>query len=601
MKFILLNLTTLICCLSLYGQVTFERTYPLTSLNAIEELGDGNFIGTGDSLQNGLIYQIDRYGNLMSTFFPRLRDSRVSVQDITTDDLNGGFAICGYSDDTSGNNYTGYYLLVDSNFQSIDSIYYGGGVNGPNVDIVLRDSNNDFVIAVGTFLGGGGYSTGGQKINYPSTNSWLATGGGNHATNGMALDQSNRLFLASFNWVAAASASLLLFDTAGVLSNTFSITDTAYGGSLVFQSVTSTSHDGNYMFGVELSPNSGTYSVAYLSKLDSTLNIIWDKYLDWGYTVNIVAMTPTEDSCLVLLLSTSNGLALHKVTSSGDSLWTQFHNRPTTGAATRFEECADRGFVIVGQFNGTVSYGYILKTDSLGRLLPDATVDISGQMEFCFGDTTILTATIGYDYLWSTGDTTQSILVTTGGNYFVTVTDSIGLQAISDSISILVHTPVQPTISHISDTLYSSIASNYQWYLNDTLISGATNQSYTALANGLYTVETTDSNGCHSFSAVYDLTTVGLQNISLKSIDASFIPNPTSNQGSLVLHGIHSDKLEVSLFNQMGQKIETLFKGNFLANETNILLDFSMYNSGVYVIRVNSGELSTNLRVLVLK
>ncbi|MBK8586861.1 MAG: T9SS type A sorting domain-containing protein [Bacteroidetes bacterium] len=311
-------------------------------------------------------------------------------------------------------------------------------------------------------------------------------------------------------------------------------------------------------------------------------------------------MTPTQDSCLVLLLSTSNGLALHKVTSSGDSLWTQFHNRPTTGAATRFEECTDRGFVIVGQFNGTVSYGYILKTDSR-KIIAGRNSGYFWTNGILFWRHPILTATIGYDYLWSTGDTTQSILVTTGGNYFVTVTDSIGLQAISDSISILVHTPVQPTISRISDTLYSSIASNYQWYLNDTLISGATNQSYTALANGLYTVETTDSNGCHSFSAVYDLTTVGLQNISLKSIDASFIPNPTSNQGSLVLHGIHSDKLEVSLFNQMGQKIETLFKGNFRANETNILFDFSMYNSGVYVIRVNSGELSTNLRVLVLK
>ncbi|MBK7572657.1 MAG: hypothetical protein IPI10_13875 [Bacteroidetes bacterium] len=112
-----------------------------------------------------------------------------------------------------------YWLIQIS--KVFDSIYYGGGVNGPNVDIVLRDSNNDFVIAVGTFFGGGGYSTGGQKINYPSTNSWLATGGGNHAINGMALDKSNRLFLASFNWVAAASASLLLFDTAGVLSNTF--------------------------------------------------------------------------------------------------------------------------------------------------------------------------------------------------------------------------------------------------------------------------------------------------------------------------------------------------------------------------------------------
>ncbi|MBK8586898.1 MAG: T9SS type A sorting domain-containing protein [Bacteroidetes bacterium] len=76
-------------------------------------------------------------------------------------------------------------------------------------------------------------------------------------------------------------------------------------------------------------------------------------------------------------------------------------------------------------------------------------------------------------------------------------------------------------------------------------------------------------------------------------------PKP-SNQGSLVLHGIHSDKLEVSLFNQMGQKLKHYLKGTS-ANETNILLDFSMYNSGVYVIRVNSGEISANLRVLVLK
>ena len=601
MKSILLHLATLTCSLSLYGQVTFERTYPLNSFSAIEEANNGNFIGCGDSLQEGFIFKIDPHGNLISTFFPKLRDNKVAVQDITIDDINGGYAICGTSDDTTGNNFTAYYLLLDSNFQSVDSIYYGGGSNGPSSDIILKNSVGDFIISIGTFFGGGGNSTEGQKISYPATNSWLATGGGNHAPNGMAIDRNNKLFLASFNWVAAASASLLLFDTSGQNTHTFRITDTAYGGSLVFQSVTCASNDDNYIFGVELSPNSGTYGVAYLTKLDSTLNIIWDKYLDWGYSVNIVAMTPTHDSCTVLLLSTANGMALHKISPSGDSLWTQFHNRPTTGSGSRFEECDDRGFIIVGQFTDTISYGYILKTDSLGRLLPNQTVDIIGALEFCYGDTTVLAAASGYNYLWSTGDTTQAISITTTGDYFVTVTDSSGLQSISDTISILVHTPNQPTITHNSDTLYSSFASTYQWYVDTTLITGAVNQSYIALINGAYTVETTDSNGCHSFSADYPLTTVGLQNLAFKTIDATFTPNPISDHGTLVVHGIHSEDLEVSLLNQMGQNIEALFKGNFSANEASFLIDFGKNYSGVYIIRIISGEVSTNLRVLLIK
>ena len=601
MKFIFLQFVALTCYLCTFGQITFERTYPVTTFNSIEEMNNGDFIGSGDSLQNGFMFQTDRYGNIVSTFFPKLRNNKVLVEDITKDHISGGYAICGTSEDTTGNNFTAYYLLLDANLQSQDSIFYNGGVNGPSSDMILKNSHSDFILSIGTFHGAGTYSTGGQKISYPSTNSWFASGGSNHSPNGMAIDKSDKLILASFNWVSASAARLLLFDTTGQMIHTFTITDTAFGGSLVFQSYCSTTMDGNYMFGVNLNPNTGTYTVPYVAKLDSTLNVIWVKYLDWGYSVGIIGITHTQDSCNVILLSTEFGMALHKVSPSGDSLWTQFHNRPTTGSGIRFEECADEGFVIVGQFYDTTSYGYILKTDSLGRLLPDQRMSINGSLEFCDGDTTILSAASGFNYLWSTGDTIQEIPVTTSGDYFVTVTDSAGLQSISDTISILVHTPSPPTITQISDTLYSSIASTYQWYLNDTLIVGATNLAHTATANGMYMVETTDSNGCHSFSAEFDLTTVAIQNIAINSLDAIFTPNPTSNQGTLVLHGIHSEKLEVTLLNQMGQKFKTIFKGDALANDANLLVDFSNNNSGVYVIRIIAGDVSTNLRVLVLK
>ncbi len=48
---------------------------------------------------------------------------------------------------------------------------------------------------------------------------------------------------------------------------------------------------------------------------------------------------------------------------------------------------------------------------------------------------------------------------------------------------------------------------------------------------------------------------VGLQNLAFKTIDATSTPNPISDHGILVVHGIHSEDLEVSLLNQMGQNI----------------------------------------------
>ena len=64
------------------------------------------------------------------------------------------------------------------------------------------------------------------------------------------------------------------------------------------------------------------------------------------------------------------------------------------------------------------------------------TVEISGTLTYCAGDTTTLTATAGLSsYLWSTGETTQSINVT-AGSYTVTGTDSNGCSATSSTATV---------------------------------------------------------------------------------------------------------------------------------------------------------------------
>ena len=53
-----------------------------------------------------------------------------------------------------------------------------------------------------------------------------------------------------------------------------------------------------------------------------------------------------------------------------------------------------------------------------------STINVTGDVQICEGEDVELTANYGDSYLWSTGETTQSIMVSEAGNYSVTVQNS---------------------------------------------------------------------------------------------------------------------------------------------------------------------------------
>lgn len=140
---------------------------------------------------------------------------------------------------------------------------------------------------------------------------------------------------------------------------------------------------------------------------------------------------------------------------------------------------------------------------------PEPVVTADGPTAFCDGDTVVLTSTVADNYLWSTGATTQSIIVTTSGSYTVTVTDSLGCSGTSSPINVTVFDNPVPTVSVSgpdefclgdSVTLTSTFAEEYLWSTGDTT------QSITVYATGSYTVEVTDEGGCTGVSDPVDVT-----------------------------------------------------------------------------------------------
>jgi hypothetical protein len=131
------------------------------------------------------------------------------------------------------------------------------------------------------------------------------------------------------------------------------------------------------------------------------------------------------------------------------------------------------------------------------------TISAGGPTTFCAGGSVTLSAPTSTTYLWSDGETSQSIVVTTSGNYTVQVGNAAGcISAVSSTVTVTVNAlPSTPIITAGgpttfcaggSVTLTAPTSASYLWS------NSATTQNITVNTSGTYTVQVTNAAGCHS-------------------------------------------------------------------------------------------------------
>lgn len=142
--------------------------------------------------------------------------------------------------------------------------------------------------------------------------------------------------------------------------------------------------------------------------------------------------------------------------------------------------------------------------------LPGPVITPSGPTSFCAGENVILYASGFSSYSWSNSSTADSLIVSTGGTFSVTVTDSMGCQNSTNQLVTVFNLPTvnagtsTPYCAGGSDQLQATGASTYVWSpntdLDDNLIDDPTTDTQTDI---WYYVVGTDINGCIGDDSVF--------------------------------------------------------------------------------------------------
>ena len=149
----------------------------------------------------------------------------------------------------------------------------------------------------------------------------------------------------------------------------------------------------------------------------------------------------------------------------------------------------------------------------------------------------------------------------------------------------------KPTFTQSGDSLISSSGSGYQWYMNDSLIVGATNQSYKPIRNAMYKVATiTIAGDCQNISdnkliLVTDIAEASAKEISLKITSDDYVENMIKgNSFYIQFSNIQTQKISLEIMNSMGSKV--FQKENLMNQQTPQHVTIESLTTGIYFVKI---------------
>ncbi|MBI2259466.1 MAG: PKD domain-containing protein [Flavobacteriia bacterium] len=259
--------------------------------------------------------------------------------------------------------------------------------------------------------------------------------------------------------------------------------------------------------------------------------------------------------------------------------------------------------LIEGNYTIIFNSSFSCPSNSLNATLvdpasPTPSITTGGSTIICQGESVQLISSSADAYLWSNGETSQSINVSSAGTFNVTVTEN-GCSGVSSDVSVVVN-PL-PTVSFSS---LQDMCDNDEIY---TLTEGSptggvysgpgvinTNQFDPSMANiGNNTITYTyiDNNLCSNSSSETVVVDDCSSLIEVNSENLFIFPNPTKDWINIKSNQV----ITIQMFDSYGKEI-------YNNNEKNNahLIDVQHISSGIYLIKVN-GESKVSVHRIEIK
>ncbi|MCZ7558084.1 MAG: VWA domain-containing protein [Bacteroidia bacterium] len=224
---------------------------------------------------------------------------------------------------------------------------------------------------------------------------------------------------------------------------------------------------------------------------------------------------------------------------------------------------------------------------------PQPVITPGGPVAICKGETVHLWTDKSYPaYEWSTGASTESIVVTAAGRYSVRVRNELGCWGASDTTDVIMKpAPAKPVIRRLGDALRSDTAHAYQWYLNSTAIPGATGPLHVARQTGVYQVQVTNAEGCSALSDPFNVTVLDVDATPPVAERASLHvwPEPATDLLRIALTGTRNLTVTLALYDVLG-RADVIHTGVLPDGAADFTHSLHARGAGVYYLVAMFGE-----------
>ena len=234
---------------------------------------------------------------------------------------------------------------------------------------------------------------------------------------------------------------------------------------------------------------------------------------------------------------------------------------------------------------------------------PAPTISASST-QACSGDVVTVTASAADSYLWSTGETSQSIQVTNTAAVYVTVTNANACNGVGQSATTNITFTATPTAAGsfttagnvVTFTNTSTGATAYSWDFGDFTNSSATAPAHAYAANGTYTVVLTAINGNCTNTATFEISIeVGIEDATQMQFEV--YPNPANEQIIVAFENTAAGSLNI--LDAMGRVVFTQAYNEI--GSVLLPINVSELASGSYTVQLINADQVGIKRLLIRK